>query len=192
MDAMVTARRQIQTKPASMPPPVRSGLLQRKCACGTHASGSGECAECRKKKHAQQDTLMIGQSNDPLESEADRVVERVLHTPAHGESSPAFSSVQRRSGPWSTARPGAAPASVRRVLADPGMPLQQDLRRDMERRFGHDFSPVRVHATTAAHQSAREVDADAYTVGHNIVFAAGRFDRSFPRHQPGRGDFVQF
>jgi len=30
--------------------PVRSGLLQRKCACGGTPGPSGECAECRKKR----------------------------------------------------------------------------------------------------------------------------------------------
>ncbi|MEA2165497.1 MAG: hypothetical protein QOK37_3624 [Thermoanaerobaculia bacterium] len=45
----------------------------------------------------------------------------------------------------------------------------------MEPRFGHDFSQVRVHTGTDANQSAEEVNAHAYTVGHDIVFGAGRF-----------------
>ena len=45
----------------------------------------------------------------------------------------------------------------------------------MEQRFGHDFSRVQVHSGPAAERSARDVNADAYTAGHNIVFAAGRF-----------------
>ena len=45
----------------------------------------------------------------------------------------------------------------------------------MEQRFSHDFSRVRIHSHTAAEQSAREVNAHAYTVGHNIVFASGQF-----------------
>ena len=45
----------------------------------------------------------------------------------------------------------------------------------MEQRFGHDFSQVRVHSGGAAEQSARDVNANAYTVGHNIVFGAGQF-----------------
>ena len=45
----------------------------------------------------------------------------------------------------------------------------------MEQRFGHDFSQVRVHAGTAAEQSTHEVNAHAYTVGHDLVFGAGRF-----------------
>ena len=49
------------------------------------------------------------------------------------------------------------------------------LQQDMGQRFGHDFSRVRVHTGRAAEQSARDVNAHAYTVGHNIAFGAGRF-----------------
>ena len=45
----------------------------------------------------------------------------------------------------------------------------------MEQRFGYDFSRVRVHAGMAAEQSARDLNAHAYTVGPNMVFGAGRF-----------------
>ena len=69
----------------------------------------------------------------------------------------------------------AAPASVDQALASPGRPLEPALRQDMEQRFGYDFSAVRVHSGAAAEQSARDVNANAYTVGHNIVFGAGRF-----------------
>jgi hypothetical protein len=40
----------------------------------------------------------------------------------------------------------------------------------MEHRLGQDFSRVRIHTGPAAEKSAREVDADAYTVGHHVVF----------------------
>ena len=45
----------------------------------------------------------------------------------------------------------------------------------MEQHFGHDFSQVQVHSGSAAEQSARDVNAYAYTVGHHIVFGAGQF-----------------
>jgi Domain of unknown function (DUF4157) len=69
----------------------------------------------------------------------------------------------------------AAPASVDQALASPGRPLEPALRQDMEQGFGYDFSRVRVHAGAAAEQSARDVNAQAYTVEHDIVFSAGRF-----------------
>ena len=45
----------------------------------------------------------------------------------------------------------------------------------MEPRFGHDFSRVRVHLDAAAAQSARDMNALAYTVRQNIVFGPGGF-----------------
>ena len=49
------------------------------------------------------------------------------------------------------------------------------LREDMEPRFDHDFSSVRIHADMLAAKSARDLNARAYTVGHDIVFGSGQF-----------------
>ena len=45
----------------------------------------------------------------------------------------------------------------------------------MEPRFGYDFSRVRVHTDARATQSARAVNALAYTVGRDVVFDAGQY-----------------
>jgi hypothetical protein len=42
-------------------------LLQRRCACGTHTTGGGECAECGKKKLNLQRKRTIGSTDNPLE-----------------------------------------------------------------------------------------------------------------------------
>jgi hypothetical protein len=57
-----------------------------------------------------------------------------------------------------------------------GQPLDVDTRRDMETRFGQDFGDVRVHTGGAAHESAKSVSAQAYTVGSDIVFQRDRYD----------------
>jgi Domain of unknown function (DUF4157) len=59
-----------------------------------------------------------------------------------------------------------------------GSPLDEDTRADMESRFGHDFSDVRVHTGGKADESARSVNAQAYTVGSDIVFDSGGYDPS--------------
>jgi hypothetical protein len=69
---------------------------------------------------------------------------------------------------------GAAP-EVDEALRSPGQPLDVSTRAFMEGRFRHDFSRVRIHTDERAAQSARAVDALAYTVGPNVVFAAGQF-----------------
>ncbi len=115
--------------------PAIGGLLQRKCACGQHIGGGGECAKCRKKHE----------------------------------------------GALQRAAVNAAPVSevppiVHEVLRSPGQPLDPATRAFMEPRFGHDFSRVRVHTDAQAAESARAVNALAYTVGHDIFFAHSHYD----------------
>jgi hypothetical protein len=69
----------------------------------------------------------------------------------------------------------AVPPIVHQVLRSPGRPLDAATRTFMEHRLGHDFSMVRVHSGSAAEISARNLNAYAYTVGQDIVFAAGQF-----------------
>lgn len=64
------------------------------------------------------------------------------------------------------------------VLSSAGRPLDEPVRTDMESRFGHDFSGVRVHTDDFAHRSAISVNAHAYTVGSHIAFQDGAFDPS--------------
>jgi outer membrane protein OmpA-like peptidoglycan-associated protein len=84
--------------------------------------------------------------------------------------------LQRRAA--GSAQPDAAPPIVHDVLRSPGQPLDTATRAYFEPRFGHDFSKVRIHADARASESARAVSAVAYTVGHDVVFGAGR-------HEPG-------
>ena len=67
------------------------------------------------------------------------------------------------------------PPTVREVLKSPGQPLDAGDRAFMEPRFGHDFSRVKIHADARAADSARAVDALAYTVGQDVVFGAGLY-----------------
>jgi hypothetical protein len=67
------------------------------------------------------------------------------------------------------------PPSVERAVSRPGIELATAHRANVEESTGVDLSRVRVHADGAADASARDVRAHAYTVGHHIVFRAGRF-----------------
>ena len=66
------------------------------------------------------------------------------------------------------------PPAVQEALGSPGRALEPSVRARMEPLFGHDFSQVRVHADAKAAESARAVDALAYTVGRDIVLGGGR------------------
>jgi hypothetical protein len=79
--------------------------------------------------------------------------------------------LQRRS--FNHADPSAVPPIVHDVLRSPGHPLDANTRGSMNSRFGHDFSRVRVHTDAQADESARAVNARAYTVGSDVVFGAG-------------------
>jgi hypothetical protein len=68
-----------------------------------------------------------------------------------------------------------APPIVGDVLRSGGQPLEPDTRADMEQRFGEDFGLVRVHTDARAAESARAVQAKAYTVGQDVVFDRGKF-----------------
>lgn len=114
--------------------PVRTGLLQRKCACGDTPELNGGCAECREKRQ-----------------------------------------VIQRQASIAPAAPAGTPWLVQESLRSPGQPLDTGVRAEMEPRFGHDFGAIRVHADPRASASAREIGSRAYTVGHNIVFAAGQY-----------------
>lgn len=57
-----------------------------------------------------------------------------------------------------------------------GRPLDAEVRADMEARLGHDFGDVRVHTDSAAHESAKSVNAHAYTAGSHVVFQRDAYD----------------
>ncbi|MBP8950302.1 MAG: DUF4157 domain-containing protein, partial [Candidatus Promineofilum sp.] len=80
--------------------------------------------------------------------------------------------------------PETAPPIVHDVLRSPGRPLDDATRGFMESRFNHDFSGVRVHTDGRAAESARAVNALAYTVGNHVAFDVGQFA---PTTSAGRG-----
>ena len=67
------------------------------------------------------------------------------------------------------------PPIVHEVLRSPGQPLGADARAFMEPRFGHDFSYVRVHIDSRSAKAAEEVNAQAFTVGRDLVFGSGQY-----------------
>jgi hypothetical protein len=64
-----------------------------------------------------------------------------------------------------------------------GQPLPDDSRAFFEPRFGHDFSEVRVHTDEKAAESAQALNAAAFTIGRDVVFAQGRYA---PETGPGK------
>ena len=134
--------------------------------------------------------LRIGPVDDPLEREADRVADAVVAgRPAGtiGEGAPTVArrqcaecaaeddkTLRRHEGPGSHT-PSYAPATATAALAHGGQSLSAEQRAYFEPRFGQEFSHVRLHTDDHAARAAQDVNALAFTVGHDIAFAAGRF-----------------
>jgi hypothetical protein len=137
----MSEKEQDQTKSsASFSSRVPVGVLQRKCACGTHAM-AGECKGCSTEHHATLSRKAVSGKNE-------------------------------------------VPAVVHDVLRSPGQPLDATGRSFFESHFNQDFSRVRVHTDSKAAESARAVNALAYTVGNKVVFGAGQY---VPHTPSGRG-----
>jgi len=147
--------------------------------------------------------LAINEPGDSYEQEADRVAEQVMRMPAPaalplqrkcacgGSAGPdgeceackaKHLGIQRRTA--NHAEPSTAPAIVHEVLGRSGQPLDPAARAYFEPRFRADFSGVRVHMDAQAAESARAVNALAYTAGRDVVFGTGQFQ---PRTQGGQG-----
>jgi hypothetical protein len=139
----------------------------------------------------------VSQPGDEYEREADRAAEQVMRMPEpriqpacacgggcrkcrneqQGRDQESF---QTKRVQASDAAQISVPPIVHEVLRSPGQSLDPATRAFMEPRFGRDFSRVRTHSGAAAERSAAEVNAKAYTVGHDIVFAAGRLAPEMP------------
>lgn len=146
--------------------------------------------------------IRIGDPGDHHEREADAVAAQIMRAD-RGGGRPQVSratrqlhrkcatcdahdddQLQRKSdGAGSVGAAGVAPAAVGATLQRGGHALDARTRSFFEPRFGRDLGAVRVHVDRVAQQSAREVNALAYTVGHHIVFGAGQYA---PDNQAGR------
>lgn len=134
-------------------------FLHRKAAC---ACGGG-CPSCQAKTAG----VAVSQPHDSEEHEADSMADAVMRMPAGGQPAPVRGAAQ--------APAAAGPSS--------GRSMDAGTRSFMESRFGHDFSGVRIHDDAGAAESARSLDAHAYTYGNDIVFGSGQYD---PRSNSGK------
>ena len=89
--------------------------------------------------------------------------------------------LQRSALKNSSRESNSAPSIVHDVLRSPGAPIDPATRAFMEPRFGQDFSRVRVHTGAKASESAKAVDALAYTVGQHVVFKEGHYNPGVAR-----------
>ncbi len=177
--------------------PVRAPVIQRACSCGKAAGVSGKCPACAAEARlGVQPKLAISRPDDRWEKEADRVADQVTSerwAPVTGPLA-VMPLVQRQpveeeeeeevlqaraAGPAATGT-SAATAAAARAVAGGGSPLPRTVRAFFEPRFGHGLDRVRIHTGAEAHSAARGIGARAYTLGHDIAFAAGQYRPDTP------------
>jgi len=177
--------------------PIRR-VLQSKCACGQH-TGGGECEGCKKKNQsspAGYGTLQRRAVNTAPASPVPPVVHEVLRSPGQPLDTatrsffvPRFRDNLQFGRPHSVFPTGGSPdlqieaadsfyereaESIANRITSGQRGSAQD--RSVLSGKSYDFSRVRVHTGTRAEESARTVNALAYTVGNDIVFGAGQFN----------------
>jgi len=149
---------------------------------------------------AIQTKLVINRPGDSYEQEADRVSEQITRSPqprlqrkcaCGGTPGPTGECEECRKKRLSLQRMklgggvqpvggGFAPPIVHDVLRSPARSLDLQTRAYLEPHFGHDFSRVRIHADPGASAATDAVQAQAFTVGSDIVFGSGKFAPSTP------------
>lgn len=175
-----------------------SRLLQRKCACGNHTL-SGKCEECSKKKQTVQRTSLSPRRRETEgEGKVPPIVHEVLRSPGQPLDSATRTFMEPRFGhDFSQARVHTDPARatvVQLPMSQPGDRFEQEadrLANEVTRAPGlgvtrkgqgtaYDFSRVRLHISAQAEESARALDASAYTVGRDVVFGASAYRPNTP------------
>lgn len=175
-------RRRPPVVPARDPPVVARkaaqlpGLSRSLALAGIHTSGSA--GETRG--------IAVSQPEDPEEREADRVADHIMRSADEScdcggaceqcaSESAGGAGLKRMTRPSSPRMHVPDGTSVRRALSSAGSRLDESERAFMERRFGSDFSDVRVHSGAEASSAAASVNARAFTVGHDVVFSTGQY-----------------
>jgi hypothetical protein len=160
-----------------------SALLQCKCACGGAPGPTGECEECRKKRESG--TL---QRKALYPSEAPPIVHEVLRSPGQPLDINTRAFFEPRFGhEFSHVRThvhGTVPVPARLAIGAPHNELEEEADTVALRALNqsasfhdrrYDFSAVRIHTDAKAAESAQVMSSHAYTVGNDIIFAAGQF-----------------
>jgi len=112
-----------------------------------------------KNPIADEDEEIVAQAKSEQSSEADDQETRQVH-PGNAVS---------------TRRLANSLAEDLNGLKDGGSPLPEATRAFFEPRFGADFGKVRVHTDAVAVETAKSINAQAFTVGSNIAFGPGRY-----------------
>ncbi|MBL7731680.1 MAG: DUF4157 domain-containing protein [Chitinophagaceae bacterium] len=57
-----------------------------------------------------------------------------------------------------------------------GKPMEDDVRKEMEKQFSKDFKNVRIHNDGASYEMCRKINAQAFTHGSHVYFGEGKYN----------------
>ena len=142
-----------------------SALVQRKC----------DACEAETRILPQ---LQVGRVDDPLETEADEMADRVVRRQTASVNDEERQTPPVQAKVEDSASSESSTAGLEGALADShgsGTPLAPHIRDEMEDSFGADFSAVRLHTGAASAEMNEQIGARAFTYGTDIHFNEGEF-----------------
>jgi hypothetical protein len=162
-DAVVRIPHPDASKGAAVSGQAQGVRIQRMCS---------ECEEEFLRQQTEEEGAVLGQfQTTNIQRMCSECEEELQRQPVEEEEE----ILQAKAAQGRTARLTPDTEANINALRGGGQPLPQSVRAFFEPRFGHDFSQVRIHADARAADSARVVNARAYTVGRDVVFGAGQY-----------------
>lgn len=150
---------------------------------GNRAITSSGAANLQRK-------LTVGETNDPMEQQADDMADKVMRMPERplvqrqaddtDDGDIKRKPISGQISPFIQAKGDgggvASPAVTKGIeTTRGGKSIDGSTKSFMESRFGNDFSGVRIHTGDYAAQMSRELNAQAFTVGSDIYFNSGKY-----------------
>lgn len=87
-----------------------------------------------------------------------------------------FRSAEHNSHSEATPPATAGPVVLaKKAVSGPGIPLSSEVQQEAGALYGQNFSDVRIHTDNSAADATRALRASAFTLGHDIAFAPGRY-----------------
>lgn len=142
-----------------------------------HETAGNQAVQQLHERGALQASMDVSHPDDREEREAERVAEEVLHgdESTHEGRSPTVTGRTSDGTDGSGTLDSETEAEIRAVTSG-GRPLSESTRSFFESRFGQDFSDVRVHTGSQADKVARSIDAEAFTLGSDVVLRSGKYN----------------
>lgn len=164
----------------------------------TAATGDNQAIQAMLRNGHIQAKLTISHPGDADELEADRVADQVMRKEQPGpiRSSPNAihrqcaaceaggtmcpkceqeQAIQRNESPSQAPQVSHPVRSQIAALRGGGQPLPPSVRAFFEPQFGEGLNQVHIHTDSEASEAAMSIQADAFTIGSDIVFGAGKY-----------------